>query len=144
MIVVRKKSRQVLAQIPHHIKLHREGIEQAFFEIGTETVREVRRLIKSGPKTGRIYRFRGRPHQASAPGEAPANRSGRLLRSSDYKVSGSYQMRVGETVDYAKFLEEGVRGRMAPRPHLLKAVNNQARDTENSLLEHGLKAIEYK
>lgn len=142
-VAVHKKSQQVLIEAGRQIMLHRQGIEQAFFEIGQESVREVRTLIRSGERTGRIYRFRGRPHRASAPGEVPASRSGRLLRSSDYKVSGWYQMRFGETVEYAKFLEEGTRN-MAPRPHLLVAVNNQARSTQKALLEYGLQAIGYK
>lgn len=141
-VAVHKKSQQVLVEVPKQALRHREGIAQAFFEIGSEVVRETKRLIETGNKTGRIYRIRGRFHQASAPGEAPANLSGRLARSGDYKVNGLF-LRVGETVNYAKFLEDGTR-KMAPRPHLLKAVNNEARNTQRSLQEYALNRIGYK
>lgn len=37
--------------------------------------------IMSPPKTGRVYKSGGRSHQASAPGEAPANDLGNLVAS---------------------------------------------------------------
>jgi hypothetical protein len=130
-----RRTKQVVIDVTKLEGTNKRGLERALQEIGPEIVRETRRLIETGAKTGRVYRFRGRPHQASAPGEAPANRSGRLARSGDFKVRNWQEMTVGETADYAGFLENGTRGRMAPRPHLIAAVNNKAQDTVNAILE---------
>lgn len=120
-IKVDPKSRIVLAKLRRHKRVHEQHIRAQLFVTGNEVVREVRRLIGTGSRSGRIYTYRGRPHQASAPGEPPAKRSGRLLGSSSYVVRGSRQMEVGESVEYALYLEEGT-VKMAPRPHLIRAV----------------------
>ena len=135
-VKISRKTREILIDIPQHMKKHRRGLENALYEIGADVIEETRRLIINGPKTGRIYSFRGGRHQASAPGEAPANRTGRLARSGDYKVKNWQEMTVGETADYAKFLEDGTRGRIAPRQHLIRAVNNKAPDTQLTILEN--------
>jgi hypothetical protein len=134
-ITVTPNTKQIVIDVTKLEGTHKRGLEHALQEIGPEIVRETKRLIETGSKTGRIYKFRGRPHQASAPGEAPATRSGKLARSGDFKVRNWQEMTVGETADYAGFLENGTRGRMAPRPHLIAAVNSKAQDTVNTILE---------
>lgn len=67
----------------------------------------------TGSHTGRIYRRRGRTHQASAPDEYPATDTGRLLAS----LRGSSDLReakVGTGMYYAKFLRQGTK-KMARR-----------------------------
>jgi hypothetical protein len=130
-----KRTKEVLIEVPRHTAKHKKGLFNGLGEAGKDVVTEIRRLIRTGPKTGRVYKFRGAPHQASAPGEPPANRSGRLMRSSRFKVRNWQEMTVGETAEYAGYLEDGTRGRMAPRPHIIKAVNNKAQDTANNILE---------
>ena len=134
MITVKasKRAREVLIDIPKHLYKHRVGLENALYEIGADVIRETKRFIINGPKTGRVY---GR-HQASAPGEPPATRTGRLARSGDFKVRNWQEMTVGETAEYADFLENGTRGRIAPRPHLIRAVNSKARDLQVGILEN--------
>lgn len=104
------------------------------------------RSIQKGRKTGRIYDWRGaapgeeadsfltidgrvvpivmraRPHRASAPGEAPATDTGRLVGSIRFIVRPSEsRAEVGvfatSGIDYAEFLEFGTR-KIAPRPYL--------------------------
>ena len=72
--------------------------------------------LTSGPRSGRTYLFRGRRHTASAAGEMPASRTGKLAGSVGYKTS---RMRVefGETAFYGKYLEDGTPN-MAARPHV--------------------------
>ena len=135
-IKVTKRTREILIDIPKHLRKHRKGLENALYEHGPEVIRETRRLLINGPKTGRIYSFRGGRHQASAPGEPPANRTGRLANSGDFKVRNWQEMTVGETAEYADFLENGTRGRIAPRPHLIRAVNSKARDLQVGILEN--------
>lgn len=90
------------------------GVVAATEEVRNEAVR----LIQSGPKTGRVY---GR-HQASAPGEAPASDTGRLVNSittafDDVKLTGT----VAANTDYAEYLEYGT-ATMEPRPFLRPAL----------------------
>lgn len=80
--------------------------------IEKETVRQ----ILNTPKTGKLYRRRGIVHQASAPGEAPASDTGRLVNSrtiedypSDLKGVLTYR------TEYAAFLEFGT-AKMEARP----------------------------
>ena len=135
-IKVTRKTREVLIDIPKHLRKHRQGLENALYEHGPEVIRETRRLIINGPKTGRVYSFRGGRHQASTPGEAPANRTGRLAKSGDFRVRNWAEMTVGQTEDYAIFLADGTRGRIAPRPSMIRAVNSKARDLQVSILEN--------
>ena len=135
-IKVHKRSRKVLLNVPNLVNKYPARIEQALKDIGDEVVKETRVLIKSKNKTGRIYRFRGRLHQASAPGEAPANRTGRLLKSSNYAVRNQQQLSIGESAPYAVFLEDGTR-KIKPRPHLIRAIHNKAGITYSILEEAG-------
>lgn len=81
----------------------------------------------SGPRSGATYPVPGtsRDYTASAPGEAPAQRTGRLRQS--YEVSqvtheaGRQKIEVGSRLAYAVMLERGT-SRMAPRPHLEPAM----------------------
>lgn len=135
-IRVDRKSREVLLRIPKLTDQYRKNVESALYDIGDEVVKETRKLIRRRNKTGRLYNFRGRLHRASAPGEAPANMTGRLLKSSDYTVPNYQQMTVGEEAPYAVFLELGTR-KMAPRPHLITAIHNKAGVTYKLLEEAG-------
>ena len=130
------KADQILAKIPRHKAIHQEAIEQGLFDAGVQVTREIRRLILSGPKTGRLYRIKGRRrrHRASAPGEPPANLTGRLRRGYDFQVHGFARMSIVNKVPYALFLELGTR-RIAPRPHVSVAIRNTQREVENILNE---------
>lgn len=66
-----------------------------------------------GPHSGRVYSRRGRRHQASAPGEYPANDTGNLLASLKGQVTANTAT-IGTNVFYSKFLREGTR-KMARR-----------------------------
>jgi len=131
-VTVHRKSQRVLLDLGDHPAAWDMGVRSALHEIGALTTRETQRLIAQGPKTGRVYIRRGRRHQASAPGEPPANETGRLRKSVGYQVRGTHQLAVGEEAPYAAFLEHGTR-RMAPRPHLLVAANNTARSAVDAL-----------
>ena len=135
MIKITRESNRILIDLQKHDRHLRSGIRKALHEIGQEVVKEDQRLITEGPKTGRIYRIKGRDHQASAPGEAPANLSGKLRESADYKVHSEHKMEVGEYAGYAGYLETGT-SKMEPRPHLIKAVDNNQREALRALEEY--------
>lgn len=92
--------------------------------------REARRMIQKGPKTGRIY-MKGKkgniPHQASAPGEAPATDTGNLARNINAIHIGTAHYRVVSSAEYAN-IEFG-RRRVAPRPYMRPAAQKVARET---------------
>jgi HK97 gp10 family phage protein len=122
--------------VPHSDK----AISNALHEIGADNVKHLRGLIKAKDKTGTVYIVRGRRHIASAPGEPPASLSGRLSRTAGYIVRGTTQVEFGDKAPYGKFLEEGTVN-MDPRPHVERTVNDKARDTRNSLIEHTQRTV---
>ena len=93
---------------------------------GVESViEEGNSMIMDGKKTGRIYRRRGVEHQASAPGEAPASDTGRLVQSAHSEFDPADLS--GEAIwstEYAKPLEYGT-AKMAPRPYARPALANK-------------------
>ena len=116
---------------------HEKGLRKALSLIGNEVKREAHKLIKNGPKTGRMYGL----HQASAPGQPPANRTGRLIQSLKYKTRNHREMTVGAYADYAGFLESGTR-KMKPRPFVIKAVTNKMQEAHDIILESVKQEIE--
>lgn len=130
-IKVTPKTKQVLIDVEKLEGRTKDGLRKALKETGQEVKREIKRLIRTGPRTGRLYGT----HQASAPGEAPANRSGRLAKSTNYKVRNWRQMIVGESASYAGYLEGGTR-KIKPRQHIIKAVHNKAQDTVNAIIRN--------
>ena len=129
-----KSTKRVLIAMSREVHQHRQGIENGLHVIGDIVGRRVGELIVQGPKTGRVYRIRGRDHQASAPGEAPANLTGRLAKSYNYDVHGPFQMTVGESAPYAGFLEDGT-GKMKPRPHMIRAITETQGDAVRVLYD---------
>lgn len=79
-------------------------------------------LIMNPPKSGRIYRRRGVTHRASAPGEAPANDTGRLVNSRRIDLfEAQLRARLTFSTEYAEALEFGTR-HMEPRPYARRAL----------------------
>lgn len=143
-ITVHKKSKSILLDVPRQTRKHKKAIGHALHEIGVIVGRENKRIITTGARTGRVYRIRGIDHQAGAPGEPPANRTGRLYKSYDYKVAGWHTMKVGEEAPYALFLEDGTRrmgGRLGARQHLIKAINNKSGDAVRIFMRYGRDGI---
>lgn len=118
----------------------RNGIRSALYEVGAENVQQTKKFIYDPPKTGRVYLYRGRPHQASAPGESPAHMSGGLQRNVDYRVRGTREVEFGDKIYYGKFLEDGTM-KMAPRPHIRRTVIKKQRDNYNSFVNYVWKGI---
>lgn len=133
-VYIHRKSREALLEMPSHSRRFRRGVERALHHVGRMNVRELRRMLRTGPRTGRIYFYHGIAHRASRAQEPPASREhirrpgfGRLAPTAAYKVHSWQQMEFGDVMPYGKFLELGTK-RMAPRPHLIVTVNNTAGD----------------
>lgn len=92
----------------------------------------------SGTRSGRIYRVVGtkRKYTASAPGEAPAVRTGRLRNSIKYTISGWAGLhlvgRVGTTLEYGAWLEHGTT-KMDARPYIGPAAEESNQDIKRIL-----------
>lgn len=91
-------------------------------------------LIKklSGYRSGQTYLVPGTntTYTASAPGEAPASRTGQLKGSIEYTV-GKDKARIGTPLEYGMELELGLKPGVAKRPWLevtLKDNNKQIQD----------------
>ena len=114
----------------------KEGVRQGLLAVGPEIKKEVVRLIKGHPNSGRYYIINDKLHQASAPGEPPADLTGNLADSVNYTMRGSDTLIIGDRADmapYGKWLEGFVPNRIAPRPHLLPAVINKGREIEQAI-----------
>lgn len=77
----------------------------------------------TGSRTGRTYIVPGTSvtYTASAPGEAPASRTGRLRQSVAFVINtkgDTVEYVLGSPLEYAMFLEFGTY-KMAPRPSLV-------------------------
>lgn len=114
-------NRQVFISIDNATYAVRRGLKSALIEIGKGDVRHTKALIKNPPKTGLMY---GK-HQASAHGEAPANQTGKLMKSVRYKAYGWSKMEFGDYAPYGKWLEEGTT-KMKERPHLSRTVTERS------------------
>jgi hypothetical protein len=126
------KNKKVFITIDQGREMHKRGIRWGLYEIGRENVKHTRKLILDKNKNGKLYFIKGRIHQASAPGEAPANLSGKLQKSVDYNVHGSDQMEFGDKIFYGRFLQDGT-VKIEPRGHLDKTVKAREKDTINIL-----------
>lgn len=121
----------------------KEGIRRGLLEVGPEIEKEVVSLIRSPKKTGRLYWINGRLHQASAPGEAPANLTGALADSVDSKVTSPTRLLIGDIksiAPYGGIMEHGTKDgtRILPRPHLRPGALNKAREVGQAI-ELGIK-----
>ncbi len=126
------KNRTTFVQIDKMPGANYKSVRGALFEVGSQSVKHLRSLIRSKDKTGILYGS----HRASAPGEAPAARpNSRLTRTLQYKVRGDYQCEFGDTVPYGRFLEEGT-DKMAARPHVSRTVREKQRDVRDIFNTH--------
>lgn len=106
------------------------GIEKAFYFIGKDLTGEFNRQVLAKNKSGRLYIIRRgktrRRHIASAPGETPANISGKYRKGIGFKVDGANQLIFGNNAEHAGFLESGTRF-MKKRPGLGNTVKSSER-----------------
>jgi HK97 gp10 family phage protein len=100
-------------------------LEKALYASALRIEKEAKKSILSGSKSGRIYKRRTVTHRASAPDEAPASDTGRLVNSitSYINKTGALEAFVVAgrgTVKYARMLEYGT-AKMGARPFMFPA-----------------------
>lgn len=86
-------------------------------------------LMTTPPKSGRMYG----DHRASAPGEAPASDTGRLVGSGDVFLDpADLSARVNWSTNYAKALELGTE-KMEPRPFARRSLAEKQADIQEAV-----------
>lgn len=118
---ISNSSRDIAARVRRHGTMVVEAMAR-------NTEAEAKKSILRGTKSGRRYRVPGtsRFYTASAPGQAPAPRTGDLANSIYTRVPADYIAQVGSELKYSK-IEFGY-GRAAPRPYLRPANDMTMRD----------------
>ena len=115
-----------------------EVVSDAIEETTLEIRNRVQKEIQRGQKTGRIYDKTNpnRTHQASAPGEAPATDTGRLVGSIYFDIDPK-SATVGSRLAYAAHLEFGTR-KMKARPVWVRV----AKDEEGKMRERIVEGLQ--
>jgi hypothetical protein len=132
-----KGNREVELRIAKGAQSTIRGIRQAFYFLGKDLKADANKNILERPRSGRVYKFKGRRHKASVAGETFANRSGAARRKLGYDVKGGDQLEFGFRADsetlYTKILEEEL-----DRPTLKIAT----RDNQRNARKHFEREIE--
>ncbi len=95
-------------------------LTKALYASAKKVEAEAKKSVLSGGKTGRVYTRRTVTHRASAPGEAPASDTGRLVNSINGTLAGT-TAEVTASARYSRPLEFGT-AKMAARPFLFPAL----------------------
>lgn len=124
----------------------KKHLRQTLRTAGSEVAAAARKLIRSSPAVGAVYRGKYRGRQASAPGSAPRSLSGLLARSVKLKaIAKGDGISIRDVAWYALALEVGAARypagfkrihrtrtaaphgmRMQPRPYLSVALDQRA------------------
>lgn len=88
-------------------------------EAAEKMAENMKQSILTGAKSGEQYYSNGKRHQSSAPGQAPANNTGALVRSIKVKKNRN-EATISIEKDYAVYLEFGT-SKMRPRPFIIPA-----------------------
>lgn len=133
---------QLLAKIEGLKDAAPKAVAKGLYVGGLKVEENAKRSIMSGDKHGRVY-LKGKKktirHVASAPGEAPANDTGRLVNSIRTEA-GEDVVRISAgsgAVKYATALEFGT-NKMAPRPFMGPAL----KDATPFIVEQVTKAVQ--
>lgn len=119
------------------------AINTALFVGGLKVEEEAKKSIQQGNKTGRTYQRGSITHKASAPGQAPATDTGRLVNSiktDNDEARGVVTVSAGAgLVDYVSSLEFGTKN-MAARPFMKPALKKAMRAIEQRVAQ-GVKKV---
>lgn len=109
----------LMDKTPQAIAAVNIGLKEAVTAACNGLQADIQTSIRTGPRTGRIYYRKGRTHQASAPGEPPAEDYGDLAESVNVDLSriGVLTGEVRVDDEAGEHLEYGApAANLAPRP----------------------------
>jgi len=149
MIEEGRKNKEIMLNFKNIDGNYARGLHRGFDRLGRLNVHKARLFVRKPPKTGRLYRIKGRKnrHRASRVGESPANLFGNLARSIGFQINGSemqfatYGDSKGESVQiggvaYGGWLEVGMK-----RPFMSRTVEAHEGLADNVLNDEMLEAI---
>lgn len=139
-IKIDHKSRVILAGIDKLDNKARNGMRYGLFRIGKLLKETANQGILRTSKTGQVYKYKNRNYRASAPGEYPANRSGRNRRSIAFNVVGKESMNFGAGAKYSPFLERKAPNR-GGRAFLARAIEETVHKQKRILTTEMNRAI---
>ncbi len=129
----------------HEIKINpvdldkfKKGVEDGLMALALMAQGEAQKSILRGPKSGRLYKRGKKFHQASAPGQAPANDFGFLANNIKAEMTNELTASTFSLAPYSVHLEYGTR-KMAARPFLRPAgekVKAQAEGVLNAYVKN--------
>lgn len=93
------------------------SINEAVEKAASDLEKELKKSILTGEKSGELYNSGNKLHRSSAPGQAPANDSGKLANSIGHKKIKDNEFDVTIKSNYAIILEFGT-SRMQARPFI--------------------------
>ena len=123
-------------QLQENIKTNyrKPGTGTIYFRIPGEKYMTIRAGSMQGPPVafvpGSGSQNLSLQHQASAPGEAPALDTGRLMNSVYINELSASSFEIGTKLDYAFWLEYGTR-KIAPRPNWVPETEKTRKQFEN-------------
>ena len=124
MTIVIKNLDRVLRELDGKEAAVLLNVRRALLQSGNYVKKSMTDSMQKTAKTGRLYKRGGVTHRASAPGEAPAVDTGRLVGSINIDFQPTkYYVDSGVLpveIDYARHLEYGTR-KMEPRPFVAPA-----------------------
>lgn len=120
-IEIDANSRRVLLKLQDMDRAIRLGTRRGLWGIGKQLRDTARKGLKRGKRTGRIYKFRGKPLRSSAPHEWAQRRTGILRQGVGFHVDGDFNLEFGDTAKYAVFVE--LKDPMSGgRPYLIRSI----------------------
>ena len=134
------RTRIVLVEVRNLEKATKRQIRRGLYMVGRDLKSTASTNILKKPRMGRVYRYRGRRHVASVPGESWANRSGKTRRGIVYNVVSARKMEFGNTEKVGRFMEDGT-PTIKPRPAHLISIRQNNRNIVNILESHVGKAL---
>ena len=140
ILKIESNDKKAIAKLSRNRKETWDAIQASFVIISDFLMKSITNSITNEPKTGRIYLIKSktgnvRTHQASAPGEAPANLTGNLVRSLKAKPLKT-QLTIGATADYAYDLEMNMN-----RPFIKRAINKNRNRIAHTFYEELYKEL---
>lgn len=142
-IHLNEKSRKYVEKIKYEEVDHRHNILTALNIHGDYVCEKLKEKIMTGERHGRVYTYKGKKYTASAPGEPPANRSGKLAHrfwhnQTDKQLTIYSSAFSDEGAPYPFFLERGT-SKMEPRPYFVSTITENAFELRKNLYRKGKK-----
>jgi len=143
---VRLAITKTAAQLQENIKTNyqKPGTGTVYFRIPGQKYMTIRAGSMDGPPVAFVpgggSQNLSLQHQASAPGEAPALDTGRLMNSVYINELSASSFEIGTKLDYAFWLEHGTR-KIAPRPNWVPETEKTRKQFESIMRQTIARAI---